>query len=101
MEYSLKCNYSEGMFSHERFIKFKVVNPTQQNWCFVNKEDVMPSKIDTEEVEDGKKGLVKVVIKSLKEGKFLVGINDVADKRESRFYVPKEEVCTPWIDIIN
>lgn len=80
--YRLKCEYYEGMFSNEYAIKIN----SAQNSFFVNKKDVTHL--------DKTQGLVKIVLLSLKGDKALVGINDVGDCRESRFYVPKKDLLT-------
>jgi len=82
--YLLKCDYYKGMFGHEYMIKFKSSNNQDQEMCFVNKTDVKHI--------DKKHGLVNVIVKSFKENMAVVEINDTADHKRSRFYVPQSEI---------
>ncbi len=83
----LKCKYGEGMFPNERWISF---NGDGQNWCFVNKEDVV--------TRGGKEGFVKLRWHQFKGDEAYVGINDTGDHRVSTFKVPKEDVLE---EIVN
>lgn len=83
MDY-LRCYHYDGIFSNERIVQFETRSPTDQNWCFVNDEDVIP----TEE----KEGLVRVVWKEEFDGEILVGINDTGDHRISTFRVPANQL---------
>jgi len=77
----LKCDYSEGIFNQEYQIRFKARN---QNWCFVNRTDVIAS--------DKEQGYVRVLIQNkIKEG-LIVLINDTGDRRLSPFSVIEKDV---------
>jgi hypothetical protein len=79
----LKCNYSRGMFDHEYQIRFKAQN---QNWCFVNRTDVVAS--------NEKRGYVKVLIQNEMEKRAIVLINDTGDHRLSGFKVLTKDLVS-------
>ena len=84
MDY-LRCEYGPGLFKSEYIIKFKVANPAEFNWLFVNKEDVKPL--------DEKNGLIKLKgCYESRDGMVLVHINDVADYRTAPFVVYLEYI---------
>lgn len=72
----LKCDYDEGLFTDEHTVKF---NSSPQNWCFVNKADVI--------LAGSKKGFVKCYLIAEIGEEAIVRINDVGDHRPSSFRV--------------
>jgi len=72
----LKCTYGKGLFKEEYLINF---NSANQNWCSVNKTDIIPL--------DEKNGYVKCQLASKQEREAIIVINDVGDHRQSSFRV--------------
>ncbi len=76
----LKCTYtkiSEGEYG----VNF---NARNQNWCFVNRADVLSSK--------NNQGYVKCLLAEDLEREAIVWINDLGDHRPSPFRVSKADL---------
>lgn len=86
----LKCEYKKkggaiAVFSNEYLIRFKGIK--QPYLCIVRRDHVFSQNETT--------GLVKLVfIEPKKDGTSIVGINDVADHRITRFRVLDEDIVS-------
>ena len=95
----LKCEYWKDenirLFSNEYVIKFRCYNKSNsvplvgkfnhiskdEDWCIIDESELV-KKIDSE------RGLVRVHLDSIEDDKAVVGIQDSANHKISKFYVP-------------
>ena len=85
MEYRIPCSVYGGVFPDEK----AVVLPHQDTepWCFVNKEDVLPSN-----AKGGEPGTVKVRFLEEFEGRALVELNDAGAHGGKRILVNLDSI---------